>query len=195
MIIRLLKTGFILFIVGMFTLVGISGALSQTAADIPPGKRTVLDLYLTAEEAWAMVQDDPQKVHIIDVRAPEEYVLVGHPPMAWNIPAAFMTHHFDPRQRQYRMRQNPQFIEMVKRQFGTDQTLLILCRSGNRSAWAVNQLARHGYTRAYNVLDGFEGDVFNQPGHSDHGRRVVNGWKNANLPWTYNLDPDRIYTP
>ncbi len=62
---RLLKTGFILFIARMCTLVGIGGALSQSAADIPPGKRTVLDLYLTAEEAWAMVQDVPQKVHIL----------------------------------------------------------------------------------------------------------------------------------
>ncbi len=62
---RLVKTGFILFIAGMCTLMGISGVLSQSAADIPPGKRTVLDLYLTAEEAWAMVQDDPQKVHIL----------------------------------------------------------------------------------------------------------------------------------
>ncbi len=189
---QLCKTG---LIAAIWILLNISMALSQTDADIPPGKRTVLELYITAEEAWAMYSDDPQKIHIIDVRAPEEYVLVGHPPMAPNIPAAFMTHLFDARQRQYQMRPNPQFVEMMTRRFDRDQTLMLICRSGSRSAWAVNQLARSGYKQVYNILDGFEGDVLNRPGHSEHGRRVVNGWKNANLPWTYNLNPDLVYTP
>lgn len=187
-----LKNGLIAAIAVLFS---VSAAFSQTPSNVPPGKRTVLELYVTAEEAWAMIQDDPEKVHIIDVRSPEEYVLVGHPPMAWNIPAAFMTHHFDMRQRQYQMRPNPHFVDLVTRRFDREQTLLLICRSGSRSAWAVNQLARNGYQQVYNVVDGFEGDVLNRPGHSDHGRRVVNGWKNAHLPWTYNLDPDRIYTP
>ena len=27
------------------------------------------------------------------------------------------------------------------------------------------------------------------------GQRVVNGWKNANLPWTYKLDKAKMYFP
>ncbi|MFN2356219.1 MAG: hypothetical protein ABR534_00600 [Desulfotignum sp.] len=56
------------------------------------------------------------------------------------------------------------------------------------------QLPQAGFQRAYSVRDGFEGDIFNQPGHPEHGRRIVNGWKNADLLWTYMLDPEQIYT-
>lgn len=37
------------------------------------------------------------------------------------------------------------------------------------------------------MYDGFEGDM------SKEGRRTVNGWKNANLPWGYSLDQARTY--
>ena len=47
---------------------------------------TSLGLYVTAREAYDMWQADPERVRILDVRTPEEYVFVGHAPMAWNIP-------------------------------------------------------------------------------------------------------------
>jgi rhodanese-related sulfurtransferase len=166
-----------------------------TGTDIPRGKQTVLHLYVTAEQAHAMWLKNPDSVIIIDTRTPEEYVFTGHSLMGFNIPVAFMTHQFDIRNRQYHMRPNPDFVQMVASRFNKNQTLLILCRSGQRSAWAVNQLAKAGFQRVYNITDGFEGDIFNQPGHPEHGRRIVNGWKNADLPWTYMLDPEKIYTP
>ena len=34
------------------------------------------------------------------------------------------------------------------------------------------------------VVDGFEGDMQKDPGAPGFGRRTINGWKNAGLPWT-----------
>ena len=70
----------------------------------------------------------------------------------------------------------------------TDAVVLI-CRSGDRSSRAANRLAEAGFTRVHSVVDGFEGDM------SPQGRRSVNGWKNAGLPWTYRLERSRMYFP
>ena len=62
-----------------------------------------------------------------------------------------------------------------------------MCRSGDRSARAINMLLTdRGYTKVYSVVDGYEGDL------SKAGRRDVNGWKNAGLPWTYELDKAKV---
>jgi hypothetical protein len=43
----------------------------------------------------------------------------------------------------------------------------------------------------YTVVDGFEGDPLTEgPGK---GLRVVNGWRNAGLPWTTRLDRTKMY--
>lgn len=57
---------------------------------------------------------------------------------------------------------------------------------------AVNALAASGFTNAYNIIDGFEGDKVDDPNSPDHGKRRVNGWKNSNLSWTYAVDPSRL---
>lgn len=59
-----------------------------------------------------------------------------------------------------------------------DAPILMLCRSGVRSRAAAIALTARGYTRAYNVATGFEGD------HDAKGQRGnVSGWKAAGLPW------------
>ena len=60
-----------------------------------------------------------------------------------------------------------------------DQTVLILCRSGQRSRAAAIALTARGYGRCYNVSEGFEGDK-DGAGH----RGTVGGWKIGGLPWT-----------
>jgi rhodanese-related sulfurtransferase len=67
-----------------------------------------------------------------------------------------------------------------------------MCRSGGRSAKAVDLLAAAGYTRVYNVIDGVEGDKVNDPASAYFGKRMVNGWKNRGLPWTYDVDPGKV---
>ncbi|MFO8083021.1 MAG: hypothetical protein R6U27_01725 [Desulfobacterales bacterium] len=80
-------------------------------------------------QAYEMWKKDPGNVKITDCRTPGEYVFTGHPPMAYNIPSAFLTHRFDLRRGQYMMRENPNFTAMVKARFAKDKTLLVMCRS------------------------------------------------------------------
>ena len=40
-----------------------------------------------------------------------------------------------------------------------------------------------------------EGDTVNDPESAYHGKRMKNGWKNAGLPWTYDLDPGLVWHP
>ena len=66
-----------------------------------------------------------------------------------------------------------------------------MCRSGNRSAKAADLLAKAGYTKVYNQVEGYEGDKAKEG--DTKGKRTVNGWKNAGLPWNYHLDKDVMY--
>ena len=69
--------------------------MSESATNLPKAKQTALGLYLTAKEAYEMWQADPENVFILDVRTPEEYLFVGHPPMAWKIPVASQSYEWD----------------------------------------------------------------------------------------------------
>ena len=68
-----------------------------------PLKKTKLGLYVTAAEAYAMWKENPKKVFILDVRMPEEYVFVGHPEMAYNIPLVLGTYEWDAEKKMYKV--------------------------------------------------------------------------------------------
>jgi rhodanese-related sulfurtransferase len=170
-------------------------ALQPAVPDVPKEKQTTLGLYLTAKEAYAKWKADPDKVRILDVRTSEEYLFVGHPAMAWNIPVNLQTYKWDASKRKLPMRPNPDFVSQVKELAKSTDVLLVMCRSGGRSAQAVNQLAKAGFRNVYNIIDGMEGDVVDDPGSVFQGQRMKNGWKNSGLPWTYDLDPDRMRLP
>jgi rhodanese-related sulfurtransferase len=70
-----------------------------------------------------------------------------------------------------------------------------MCRSGGRSAYAVNLLAKTGFKNVYSIVDGFEGDKLDIEGSYYKGKRLVNGWKNSGAPWTYQLDSELLYLP
>ena len=87
-----------------------------------------------------------------------------------------------------------EFERRVKEKgLGKDATIIIICRSGDRTSKAQDRLAAAGYTKVYSIAEGFEGDT--AKGGTQDGQRVVNGWKNAGLPWTYKLDKARMYFP
>lgn len=159
--------------------------------EVPAKKQTSLDLYVTATEAWAMWQANPEKTVILDVRTQEEYMLVGHAPMAHNIPVMLLK----PTREKITMKPNPDFVSQVTSRFNKDTTLLLMCRSGGRSAKAVNKLAKAGYTKAYNIIDGFEGGKVKKKESPHFGKRMVNGWKNSGAPWTYDLNRKLLYLP
>jgi rhodanese-related sulfurtransferase len=158
-------------------------------------KQTSLGLYVTAKEAYDMWKANPEKVKILDVRCPEEYVFIGHPDMALNIPLFFPKYVWHEDKRRYSAEPNPDFMADAQKLLSPDDTILAMCRSGGRSAMAAEQLAKAGYQNVYNIIDGMEGDTVNDPESAYHGKRMRNGWKNAGLPWTHDLDPDLVWHP
>ena len=125
---------------------------------VPEAKQTSLGLYVTAREAYEMWKANPEKVKVLDVRMVEEYVFLGHAEGAVNIPVAFPKYQWHADKRKYGFEMNPDFIDHVKEVFKTDDTIVAMCRSGGRSAFAINMLAKAGFTCIYNIIDGFEGD-------------------------------------
>ena len=176
-------------VVGAQTGESASAAVDRT---VPEGKQTTLGLYVTAKEAYEMWHAAPDSVTLIDVRTPEEYALIGHAEMAWNVPLGFITYQRTDGKFEHGVRMNPDLVAEVKGLAGPTDTLLVMCRSGGRSAVAVNQLAAAGFTKVYNITDGMEGDRVKDPESVFDGKRMKNGWKNWGLPWTYSFDPEKI---
>jgi rhodanese-related sulfurtransferase len=160
--------------------------------ELPKGKQTSLGLYVTAKEAYDTWKTDPDKVKILDVRTFEEYLFIGHPAMAWNIPLSFQIYEWDQEKQRFPMKLNPDFIDLVRQIAGSNDIILVTCRSGGRSAMAVNMLAEAGFKNVYNITDGIEGDLVTAPESVFLGQRLFNGWKNSGLPWTYDIAPEKM---
>jgi rhodanese-related sulfurtransferase len=190
-------------VLGWITLIAFFGVIQaggQTAGKpgphpVPAEKQTTPGLYLSAKEAYAMWKASPRTVKIVDVRTPEEVLFVGHPAMAWNVPVSFQSFDWDSVKRHFPMKSNPNFVPQIAKLAAPGDTLLVMCRSGSRSAGAVNQLAKAGFTHVYNIVDGMEGDMVADSGSVYLGQRMKNGWKNSGLPWTYDADPRKMTLP
>ena len=169
--------------------------MPESVANLPKEKQTVLGLYVTAREAYERWKADPEKVMILDVRTPEEYLFVGHPTMAWKIPIANQLYQWDAVNGRYPMRPLADFVSRVSEVAKSDNTIFIMCRSGGRSAIGVNMLAKAGFKNVHNIVDGMEGDTVEDPDSVFAGQRLKNGWKNSGCPWTYKLTPDRMLLP
>lgn len=170
-------------------------APSSVVADrLPVGKRTELGLYLSAADAAQFAQKHPDAVLFLDIRTREEAAFLGMPTIAdANVPFMVMSPlgKWDERRNSYAMEANPTFAAEVAARLaekGLDRNahILLLCRSGERSARAANLLQQQGYTAVYSIIDGYEGDM------GPDGRRSVNGWKNEGLPWNYKLEKAKM---
>ncbi|HKK86549.1 MAG TPA: rhodanese-like domain-containing protein [Roseovarius sp.] len=170
------------------------GAMIETSvneADLPKKKTNEPGHYITAAESMALLKERDD-VALIDIRSPEETMFVGYATDTdANIP--FMNvdpaHAYNPKKSAYKMMPNKGFVDQIKAFVAANDpaALLIICRSGGRSAKAVDVLAKAGVaTPAYTVVDGFEGDK------SDAGKRTVNGWKNEGGAWTYKITDDLL---
>ena len=158
-------------------------------------KLTSLGLYVTAREAYDMWKADPERIKVLDVRTSIEYAVNGHAEMAANIPVAFQSYKYDINKGDYPVAVNTEFVANVAKRFKLDDTILAMCRSGTRSAIAVNFLAKAGFTNVYNIIDGFDGDKVEDPESIWYGVRRRNGWKNSVVPWTYKFDPTLVWVP
>ncbi len=184
------------YLFSFLSLVCLNIVQAQSAEmQLPKEKQTTLGLYVTAKEAYEKWKSNPDGVSILDVRTPDEYINIGHAAMAWNIPAFLQTYQWDESKQHFGITPNPDFMSHVKQVFNSEDIILVTCRSGGRSAWAVNQLAAAGFKNAYNITDGMEGDTVNDSESVYAGQRMKNGWKNSGIPWTYAIDPKLMKLP
>lgn len=122
---------------------------------------------VTPAEAWHLFSTE--QALLIDVRTAEERKFVGHVPNTLHVAWATGTS----------MTRNPRFARELETKFKKDQIVLFLCRSGKRSAEAARAAAKAGFINAFNVLEGFEGEI------DDKGQRgQLGGWRSHQLPWT-----------
>ncbi len=170
------------------------------AASLPEIKRTRAGLYLEAAGVPAFIagKGGATRVLFLDLRTRAEAMYVG---MATGIDALvpFVEHQelmtdWDEQRGMYRLEPLQDFVPEVNRRLkdkglSKGDPVVLICRSGDRSSRGANRLADDGFTQVWSVVDGFEGDM------SKDGRRSVNGWKNAGLPWSYKLDKARMYFP
>ena len=132
--------------------------------------------HISSLDAWALIQKEP-RVTFIDVRSDMEYLFIGHPTGAVNIPWI----------EEPDWEINPHFVRDVRKLVlgGVINTpdhqavpILLICRSGNRSEEAGNLLVENGFRRVYNIEQGFEGDLDDK-----HRRSTQGGWRFDQLPW------------
>ena len=151
---------------------------------------------VTPVEAYKMVQKDPGHTFLVDCRTRAEYQFVGHPEGAYNVPLRFLTTKVG--KKGYTEQMNPNFGKDLLAQFNprTD-TLIILCRSGNRSCTACNEAIKAGFPedKVFNLMGGFEGGKNKNKSSAFYGQRWAGGWKLEGLPWTYKMDKKLIYQP
>lgn len=121
---------------------------------------------VTPAQAWALLQTGAAA--LVDVRSAEERKFVGHVPGSLHVAWANGTS----------LTRNPRFTRELEAKVAKDAVVLLLCRSGKRSALAAEAATKAGFTQVYNVLEGFEGelDAQQQRGHAD-------GWRFHALPW------------
>lgn len=72
-----------------------------------------------------------------------------------------------------------QFVSTIKRfGLGFETEIILICRSGYRSADAGKCLITHGFTNVAHIISGFEGDL------DEHNQRGnINGWRYDGLAW------------
>ncbi len=122
------------------------------------------------QEAWELVRSG--QAVLVDVRSGEERKFVGHVPesqhVAWTTGTA--------------LTRNPRFVReleaKVAKEGGKEAVVLLLCRSGKRSALAAEAAAKAGFTNVFNVLEGFEGEI-----DAQQHRGGSDGWRFHGLPW------------
>jgi rhodanese-related sulfurtransferase len=134
---------------------------------------------ISSQKAFQMLKNP--STYLIDVRSIAEYVFVGHPEMAYNIPLMFWN------EEQQDFISNENFLSDIGSRFKKDDILIFICRSGGRSFSAATKAKQSGFLNVFSINEGFEGE------NDEKGYRTVNGWKNSGLPYTYRENRELIY--
>ena len=133
---------------------------------------------VSAKDAWSALSSSPDAV-LVDVRTAAEWAYVGVPSLG-SIGKSTILVEWD----EFPSGQLvPDFIGRLKAALdkqgvGADAPVYFICRSGNRSRHAAIAATAAGYSRSYNVANGFEGRL-----SPDRHRGTAGSWKAENLPW------------
>ncbi len=121
---------------------------------------------LSPLEAWTLFRRGDAV--LVDVRTAEELKFVGHVPdaphVAWQTGTALI--------------RNPRFLKELEQKAPKPGNVLLLCRSGKRSAAAAEAATRAGFLSVFNVREGFEGEKDESQHRGEEG-----GWRRRGLPW------------
>lgn len=173
---------------------GTETLFTRPEASVPENKRTNRGLYVTAQDAYDMLQEGAPRMLFVDVRTRAELQFIGAPTMLdAHVPYLVEADpvQWDDATSAFKLVPNPGFVAgvghaLARKHLDRDAPVIVLCQGGLRAARAANALTAAGYRNVYAVIDGFEGDpVADGPAK---GQRLVNGWRNAGLPWTTRLD-------
>ena len=162
---------------------------------------TPFDLYLSAQEAYDLKTSKPDEVLFIDVRnRPEIHYIGMADQIDANIPFYFDSTEWKPKKDgihgTFRKIRNNDFEAAVdnalkSRGLTRESPVIIMCTSGSRAPHAARALHEAGYKQVYTQVEGFEGIKAKEG--KDKGKRVVAGWKNEGLPWSYDLPASKMY--
>lgn len=122
---------------------------------------------VSPQDAWALIASG--QATLVDVRSNEERVFVGRVPEGLHVAWATGTG----------LTRNPRFVKELEGKVGKQEAVLFLCRSGKRSVLAAEAATKAGFSHAFNILEGFEGDLDDK-----QQRGTFNGWRFHSLPWT-----------
>jgi rhodanese-related sulfurtransferase len=144
-------------------------AAPEALFDLAAVRRLELDLEYagatTPPEAWQLLRQGAATM--IDVRTAPEFRFVGRVPGSINV-----------EWRGFELPQRTAFIQSLAEIARRDTPLLLICRSAVRSDDAALAAVEAGFTRVYNVLEGFEGQIDTR---QQRGR--IDGWRYRGLPW------------
>ena len=174
--------------------------VTLTDEQVPESKRTQTKLYLLPKEVFDLKTREASQTLLVDIRTPAEVQFVGYTPLIdGNVP--YITYDYsdwDPKNKEYKREFNSGFVGQIENLLiksgvpgGKHARIILMCRSGDRSAKAVDLMLKSGYTNVWSAVEGFEGDK-SKDGPTK-GQRTINGWKNALLPWTYELDKSKAF--
>ena len=130
---------------------------------------------LGAAEAISRWRTAGKDLAVLDVRTAEEYVYGRHVPGAYNVPVMFLEPRWNPRTDGPVTRLNREFLSTVKAKIKRGRPLMVICRTGERSAYAVKRLLSAGFQQVFDVQGGF------------------NAWLAAGGPSSSSLDREHIY--
>lgn len=181
-------------------LVGVSLHASAAPAPESPDRQTSWGLYVDSREAFELkTGTEGKKVLFVDVRDPIEIMFTGFTDTVdINIPFLISNPaKWNDKKNVYAMEPNKEFESKIAkalndRGLSKDDKIVLMCRSGGeRGAPSAKALDGKGYKQVYVVIDGFEGDTVKEGPKKNW--RLVNGWKNSGLPWSYKLEKSKMY--